>query len=77
MLVHLSTLKYKKSPILGGLFFDDLPATCRTEGTICGAIGTTNGPCPLRRDRGCWLLRAGFIRPVGGRAGYRLDEVAP
>jgi hypothetical protein len=64
MLVHLSTLKYKKSSILGGLSFDDLPPECRADGSLCGAIGTTNGACRIRRDRGCLLLRLGRVKLV-------------
>lgn len=63
MIVHASTLKYKKSSIFGRLSFDDLPPECQTSGTLCGSYGTTNGPCRIRCDRGCLLLRMGLVRP--------------
>lgn len=55
MIVHASTLKYKKSSIFGRLSFDDLPPECQTPGSLCGSIGTSTGPCALYHVKGCPL----------------------
>jgi len=59
----VSPRQYKTPSIIGELFIDDLPPECHTDGTLCGSYGTTNGPCRIRCDRGCLLLRMGLIRP--------------
>lgn len=59
----LSVQQYKKPPIFGKVSLDGLPGPCRSDGTLCGSFGTTNGPCRIRCDRGCLLLRMGLVRP--------------
>lgn len=44
--------------------FINLPAACRTDGTLCGSILTRNGPCPVKHDRGCLLLTNRAFRLV-------------
>ena len=80
MSLLLSTANYKNRPIsppwtrgspVTGDVIEPVTPLCESCSTKCGSYLLSNAPCPVKRDRGCLLLKNPRFRLVTG------DEVQP